>query len=70
MSSKVQPRRPRGRSAAQRAGSAALTHVMKAWEDLSDQERLTWRTQAGTRRMEGVAYFMQVNLRRLRRGDQ
>jgi hypothetical protein len=37
-------RRPKVRSAAQRDGSNALTEVMRAWEDLTDRERLAWRT--------------------------
>ena len=43
---------------------------MNAWEQLSDEERLTWRTYAATRRRKGIAIFKQVNLRRLRRGEE
>jgi len=57
------------RSDAQRFGSAALTYVMSAWEGLTEREYLTWRTAARSRRMQGVTYFKQVNLRRVRRGD-
>ena len=58
------PRKP-GRSPAQRHGSAALVQVMRAWEALTDGERLVWRTDASTRRKKGVAFFKQINLRRL-----
>jgi hypothetical protein len=34
----------KGRSDEQRRGSNALTEVMRAWEDLTDRERLAWRT--------------------------
>ncbi len=42
---------------------------MAAWENLSDEERLVWDVQGSLRRMKGVNYFKQVNLRRVRRGD-
>jgi hypothetical protein len=60
----------KGRSDEQRRGSAAMTQVMRAWEALADQERLAWDVQGSTRRMKGINYFKQVNLRRLRRGDE
>ena len=63
-------RRRKGRSEAQRQGSAAMVEVMKAWEGLSDPERLTWDVQGSLRRMKGIDYFKQVNLRRLRRGEE
>jgi len=63
-------RKPKGRSAAQQLGSAAMTQVMNAWEELNDQERLVWRVQASTQRKKGIAFFKQVNLRRVRRGEQ
>jgi hypothetical protein len=44
---------PRGRSAEQRQGSAALAEVMRAWEDLTDTERLAWRTYGQTQRRRG-----------------
>jgi hypothetical protein len=58
------------RSDAQLQGSAALVEVMRAWEALSDQDRLAWDAQGSTRRMKGVNFFKQVNLRRLRRGEE
>lgn len=63
-------RRRTGRSADQQQGSAAFAHVIKAWEELSDEERLTWNTQGSTRRSHGVNYFKAVNLRRVRRGEE
>jgi hypothetical protein len=59
-----------GRSAEQQQGPAAMTQVMKAWEELTDLERLTWRVQGKNRRMEGINYFKTVNLRRLLRGEE
>ena len=63
-------RRRIGRSEAQRQGSAALTQVMLAWEELSDPERLVWNHEGKSRRSCGVDYFKQINLRRLRRGEE
>ena len=63
-------RRRKGPSAAQRLGTAALTQVMRAWEDLSDPERLAWRVQAKLRRSNGISYFKHINLRRARRGEE
>ena len=60
----------KGRSAEQQQGPAAMTQVMKAWEELTDLERLTWRVQGKSRRMEGINYFKTVNLRRLLRGEE
>ena len=59
----------KARSPAQHVGSDAMTYVMSAWGDLTDEEYLAWRVAASTRRTEGVRYFKQVNLRRVRRGD-
>lgn len=61
---------PDGRSAAQRQGNAAMLQVMKAWEALSDEQRLTWDVHGAHRRMKGINDFKQVNLRRLRRGEE
>jgi hypothetical protein len=44
---------PKGRSAEQRDGSSALTEVMRAWEDLTDMERLAWRTYGQTQHRLG-----------------
>jgi hypothetical protein len=63
-------RRRTGRSAEQQEGSAAFTYVMKAWEDLSDEERLAWNVQGSNRRSHGINYFKTVNLRRARRGEE
>ena len=34
-----------------------------------DQERLAWRIQGKLRRINGIRYFKQINLRRARRGE-
>jgi hypothetical protein len=57
------------RSEAQRQSRAAMVQVMKAWEALRDEQRLAWDVQASQRRMKGIHYFKQVNLRRLQRGE-
>jgi hypothetical protein len=59
-----------GRSVEQQQGSAAFTCVMKAWEGLSDEERLAWNTEGSNRRSHGVHYFKTVNLRWVRRGEE
>jgi hypothetical protein len=43
---------------------------MRVWEDLTDEERLTWYTGGKSWRMKGINYFKQVNLRRVRRGEE
>ena len=43
---------------------------MQAWEDLSDMERLAWRTYGQTQRRRGINCFKSVNLLRLRRGEE
>ena len=63
-------REQKGRSAEQRRGGAAMVLVMRAWEGLSDEERLTWYSAGSIRRAKGVNHFKQVNLRRLWRGDE
>ena len=63
-------RRRKGPSAEQRQGSAAFTYVMKTWGALSDEEYLVWKVAAETRRTHGINYFKQVNLRRVRRGEE
>ena len=65
-----QTRGRKGRSADQRQENAAMIEVMKAWEGLTDGERLAWNVEAETRRMYGVNYFKQINLRRLLRGEE
>jgi hypothetical protein len=63
-------RGPKARSAEQRLGNAALTYVMQAWEELTDEERLTWRVQSKDHRSNGINYFKKINLRRARRGEE
>ena len=49
---------------------AAMTQVMKAWEQLTEEEYVTWRAAAKQKRRQGVNYFKSVNLRRVLRGDE
>ena len=63
-------RRRKGPSAEQRQGNAAFTYVMKTWGALSDDEYLAWNVAGKTRRTHGINYFKQVNLRRVRRGEE
>jgi hypothetical protein len=58
------------RSPAQQQGPAAMVQVMQAWEGLTDEEFLTWRVTAKSRRREGINLFKAVNLRRLLRGEE
>ena len=60
----------KGRSPEPRHENAAMTEVIKAWEGLSDEERLPWRLEGESRRMHGINYFKQINLRRLLRGEE
>jgi hypothetical protein len=43
---------------------------MKTWEDLSDEERLTWRVEGKLQRTTGINLFKQIDLRRARRGEE
>jgi hypothetical protein len=63
-------RSPKGRSEEQRDGSTAMIKVMRAWEDLTDMERLAWRTYGQNERRRGINCFKSVNLLRLRRGEE
>jgi hypothetical protein len=63
-------RRAAGRSLAQQQGSAAVVEVMRAWEELTDEERLAWRTYGKTQRRRGINCFKSVNLLRRRRGEE
>ena len=65
-----QARGRKGRSPEPRHENAAMTEVMKAWEGLSDEERLPWRLEGESRRMHGINCFKQINLRRLLRGEE
>jgi hypothetical protein len=58
------------RSAEQQRGSAAFTEVMRAWEELADEERLAWSMEGKDHRTSGVRHFKRINIRRLRRGEQ
>jgi len=60
----------KARTADQQYGSAIFTQVMQAWEELTDEERLTWNVEGKSRRTHGINYFRSVNLRRLRRGEE
>ena len=63
-------RRRKGPSAEQRQGNAAFAYVMKTWGALTDEEYLAWHVAAKNRRTHGINYFKQVNLRRVRRGEE
>ena len=63
-------RRRKGPSAEQRQGNAAFAYVMRTWGALTDEEYLAWNVAAKTRRTHGINYFKQVNLRRVRRGEE
>ena len=58
------------RSAEQRTASADFTQVVKAWESLTDQQRLNWRIEGETRGVSGYNYFIKVNMRRRRDGQE
>src|ERR1039457_3767087 len=63
-----QARGRKGRSPEPRHENAAMTEVMKAWEGLSDEERLPWRLAGESRRMHGIHYFKKRTPARLLRG--
>ena len=47
-----------------------MIEVMRAWENLTDMERLAWRIYGQTQRRRGINCFKSVNLLRLRRGEE
>jgi len=57
------------RSAAQREWARAVARASAAWEYLSDEQRLLWNVAAKTWRMSGQRYFVKINARRLREGQ-
>ena len=57
------------RSAEQRTASADFTQVVKAWESLTDQQRVTWRVTPESKGLSGYNYFIKLNMRRRRDGQ-
>jgi hypothetical protein len=58
------------RSTEQRQASADFTQVVKAWESLTEQQRLAWRIEGEDRGLSGYNYFIKVNMRRRRDGQE
>jgi hypothetical protein len=63
-------RRKQGRSAAQREWTAAVASASRAWEHLTEEQRLSWNLDAETRRSSGQRYFVKINAPRLRDGRE
>jgi hypothetical protein len=61
--------RRKRRSAEQREASADFAWVVKTWESLTEQQRVTWRIEGESRGMSGYNYFIKVNMRRRRDGQ-
>jgi hypothetical protein len=59
----------KGRSVAQRRWARAVGLASKAWEGLSDPQRLAWNAEGKRRRSTGQRYFTGINARRLRDGQ-
>lgn len=62
--------RKKGRSADQRQWTAAVARASRAWEDLTDEQRLVWNTEAKTRRTSGQRLFTGITARRFRDGRE
>ena len=62
-------RRRQGRSFAQQEWAAAMAFASRAWEALSDEQRLSWNLDAKNRRSSGQRRFTGINARRLRNGQ-
>jgi hypothetical protein len=58
-----------GRSAEQQQAPLAMKHVMRVWDELTEEEYLAWRVAANSRRTKAISYFKMVNLRRLLREE-
>ena len=56
------------RSSAQQNWTAALGWASRAWEHLTDEQRLTWNVDAENHRTTGHRRFTGINARRLRDG--
>jgi hypothetical protein len=66
-----QGRRPKmDRSTAQQNWNAAVGWASRAWEHLTDEQRLTWNVYAENQRTSGHRLFTGINARRLRDGKE
>lgn len=61
--------RKKVRSPDQQAWAAAVGHASQTWEQLTDEQRLELRVQAGNRRMTGQRWFVKLNARRFYNGQ-
>ena len=60
----------KGLSGEQRQWNAEFGRVAKAWEALSDEERLAWDAARRSEGLSGYNYFIKVNTRRQRDGEE
>ena len=69
---KARKKMPRGKrlSEGQQRGNEAMRLVMRAWNELEEEERRAWNAEGSNRRTKGIRYFKKVNLRRLGRGEE
>ncbi len=63
-------RRKPGRSAAQREWTAAVACASRAWEHLTEEQRLAWNLEGEIRRTSGQRCFVGVNARCFRDGQE
>ena len=61
-------RRRSKRSADQRKWNLCVALASRAWDALTDEQRLAWNTAAERRRISGHSYFTGVNAPRIRDG--
>ena len=60
----------KGLSGEQRQWNAEFGRVAKAWKELSDEERLAWDAARRSEGLSGYNYFVKVNTRRQRDGEE
>jgi hypothetical protein len=63
-----EPRRRTQRSADQRAWRLCVALASRAWEALTDEQRLSWNSHAALQRISGHSFFTGVNAPRIRDG--
>jgi hypothetical protein len=61
--------RKHGRSAAQREWTACVAAASRAWEYLTDKQRLPWNERGKSRRTSGQRDFVKINAPRFRDGQ-
>jgi hypothetical protein len=63
-------RRRKARSHDQRRWNESMKLAAKAWDRLTDEQRLAWHSAGKSRRTSGRSYFIRINLSRFYNGEE